>query len=443
MRRIVSALVLILMVATLIAACGTAATPTTGTGAATVAPTTGTGATAAPTTGGSTNTGTKPEDPLGVVEIAPGAPLVLGFGLSISGATASLGEDSRNGIEIALDDIGRTYKGHPIELTGEDTGCTVEGGQAAGNKLVSNQQIVAIIGTTCSDEARGMVSIVDAAGMVLISPSNTAPDLTDPAKHNPAYLRTAHNDKVQGRAAAEFAIGTLGIKNAATIHDGSTYGSQLAAVFAEVFKEKGGNIVAEEAVNKGDTDMRPVLTRVASAKPELIYYPIFVAEGGFITSQVREVSGLETVKLMGADGMFAPEFIDAAGDAAQGMYLSSPDLTSLGAAYETFLQKHQAKFNKGPLSVYHANAYDAVNVIMAAIDKVAVEGSDGTLWIPRSKLREALYATSGFAGLTGSLTCDPNGDCADPKIAVYEVTSADLGADNANWPTKVTSKIWP
>jgi branched-chain amino acid transport system substrate-binding protein len=428
MRRLVSALVLILMVASLIAACGTGGTtPTT-----------------APTTGSSTGgTGTKPEDPMGVVEIKPGEPLVLGFGLSISGSTASLGEDSRNGIAIALDDIGNQYKGHKIELTGEDTGCTVEGGQAAGNKLVSNQKIVAIIGTTCSDEARGMVSIVDSAGMVLVSPSNTAPDLTDPAKHNPAYLRTAHNDKVQGRAAAEFALGTLKITKAATIHDGSTYGSQLAAVFAAVFKEKGGTIVAEEAVNKGDTDMRPVLTRVASTKPELIYYPIFVAEGGFITRQAKEVAGLENVKLMGSDGMYAPEFIEAAGDAVKGMYLSSPDLTSLGPAYDTFLQKHQAKFNKGPLSVYHANAYDAVNVILAAVDKVAVTGADGTLWIPRSKLREALYATNGFKGLTGSLTCDPNGDCADPKIAVYEVTSADLGASNANWPNQVTKKIWP
>src|SRR5690606_41826023 len=154
----------------------------------------------------------------------------------------------------------------------------------------SNPQIVAIVGTSCSSEARVLAPVVAEAGMVIVSPSNTAPDLTDPATRAPGYFRTAHNDTVQGRAAAEFAI-EQGIRSAATIHDGSVYAEQLANVFAEWFEELGGGSVAQEAGNVGDTDMRPVLTRFASAQPEVIYYAICVVECGLITRQAGGGSG--------------------------------------------------------------------------------------------------------------------------------------------------------
>ncbi|HYN88323.1 MAG TPA: ABC transporter substrate-binding protein, partial [Ardenticatenaceae bacterium] len=372
--------------------------------------------------------GQAPEDELGVVEIAPGDPIVLAYALVVAGADATLGEDSRRGVEIALADAGNELLGHPIELIGEDTGCNAEGGQAAATRLVANEQIVAIIGTSCSSEARVAAPVVDQAGMVLISPSNTAPDLTDPETHVPGYLRTAHNDEVQGRVVAEFAYNELGLTRAATIHDGSPYAEGLVTVFADVFTELGGEMVSEEAVGPEDTDMRPVLTRVAAQEPELIYYPIFIQAGGFVTRQAREVEGLEEVVLMGSDGLFSPEFLNAAGDAVEGMYLSSPDFSAFQEGYEEFLAKHEERYGEATLSAFHAHAYDATNMILAAIEQVAVEGEDGTLWIGRQALRDALYATEDFQGLTGNLTCDENGDCADPVIAVYEVVDADPDA---------------
>jgi branched-chain amino acid transport system substrate-binding protein len=325
-----------------------------------------------------------------------------------------------------------------IEIVGEDTGCSPEGGQAAASKLASDTSLFAVVGTTCSSEARVGAPIITGAGMSMISPSNTAPDLTDPAKRSPGYFRTAHNDKVQGRVAAEFVYNDLGLKKAATIHDGSVYAQGLVNAFAENFKKLGGEIVSEQAVNVGDTDMRPVLTTVAAAGPELIYYPVFISEGGFITSQAKEVPGLENVKLMGADGMFSPDFVNAAGDAAKGMYLSSPDFSAFGDAYQEFLKKHEAKYGEPPLSAFHAHAYDATNMIAAAIAKVAVQNGD-TLVIGKKALRDAIAATKDFKGLTGNLTCSPTGDCADPKIAVYEVT------DTTAWNPNVTSpmKIYP
>ncbi len=382
---------------------------------------------------------TVPTDPIGVLEIKPGEPIVLAWMLTVSGGTAQLGEDSKRGIEIAIDDLGGQLLGHPIQLVGEDSGCNPEGGQAAATRLAANPRIVAIIGSSCSSEARVGAPIITDAGLVMVSPSNTAPDLTDPAKHVAGYLRVAHNDKIQGRVAAEFVVKHLGLSRVATIHDGSLYAEQLANVFADVVRELGGTVVAQEAVSPEDTDMRPVLTRIATQQPELIYYPIFNPAGSFITRQAKEISGLENVKLMSADGLLEPQTVDNAGEAAVGMYLSGPDLTVLGPKYEEFVRKYEQKYGTKPVAGFHAHAYDATMMIVEAIKKVAVQAPDGTLYIPRQALRDALFATKDFPGLTGNLTCDPYGDCADPKIAVYEVYST----DTAGWPDSAIRKIYP
>jgi branched-chain amino acid transport system substrate-binding protein len=433
MRRLLSLVLVMAMMAVAMSACGageTEETTSTTTGPDTSAPTTTGPAPSAPATPEQADTTSD------VVVVNPGEPILIGYGLLTSGPNSNLGIDSMRGVEIAIEDVGGELLGHPIELVGEDTGCSPEGGQAAAQKLIVNEQIVGIIGSTCSSAGSVMAPVIDEAGMVMISPSNTAPGLTDPETHARGYLRTAHNDKVQGAVAAEYAYNVLGVRRAATIHDGSVYAEQLANVFAEEFISYGGEVVAREAINETDTDMQPVLTAIASNNPELIYYPIFMPAGGFVTSQARQVEGLEEVFLMGADGLFNPDFIEAAGEAVVGMYLSSPDLTSLGGGYQEFLDKHRAKYNEETLSVYHANAYDATMLILRAVEQAAEQDPDGTLRIPRQAVRDALYATSNYQGLTGNLTCDQYGDCADPNIVVYEIVSPDPATWNPGDPTE-------
>jgi branched-chain amino acid transport system substrate-binding protein len=383
-------------------------------------------------------------DPVGVVRVPRGQPLTIAYWFVVAGPDASLGIDTRRGVEIAIDDKGGRLLGHPIRLIGEDSGCNAEGGVTAATKLAANKAIVAAVGSNCSSEAVPGAPILWKAGIVTVSPSNTAPKLTDPARgpSYDGYLRTAHNDKVQGRVAAHFAYFKVGVRRAATIHDGSPYAEGLADVFADVFKRLGGTITSQEAISPTDTDMRPVLTKIAVGRPDLIYYPIFIAAGGHVTRQAKEIGGLAGVKLMGADGMFSPDFMKAAGDAAVGMYHSSPDLSpeALGPAYKVFRDKHQKKYGEKPLSAFHAHAYDAANMIFAAIEKVAKKDAAGNTYIGRRALRDALYATRNFKGLTGTLTCDPYGDCADPKIAVYQTISA----DPAKWdPGTNPKKIFP
>jgi branched-chain amino acid transport system substrate-binding protein len=376
------------------------------------------------------------EDEIGCVEVPAGEPIHIAWALTVSGATASLGEDSRGAVEIAVDDRGELL-GHPIELTGEDTLCNAEGGQAAGTKIAADPTIVGVIGTNCSSEARAAMPLISQAGMVMISPSNTNPDLTDPnhADHHPGYFRTAHNDLFQGRVAAEFAFNELGLTSAATIHDGSPYAESLQRVFAEVFQELGGTITAQEAVNVGDTDMKPVLTTIATGAPEIIYFPIFEPEGDLIAAQAKEVAGLEETILMGADGLFADTFPEATGSAAVGMYLSGPYVDVNDPDYAAFLDKWEAMFSGVPPSGFHAHAYDATNILLDAIEAVAITDDAGNVLIPRQALRDQIHSLTDYNGLTGQLTCDENGDCATGEaLGVFLLRQEEV---DGNWPPPV------
>lgn len=363
------------------------------------------------------------------VKLEKGEPVHLAYWFVTSGANTSLGIDTVRGVEMAIEDFGGKLKGHPIKLSGQDEMCGPEGGQAAASKIASDPSVIAAIGSNCSGAAKPGVPILWKMGIPSVSPSNTAPFLTDPASgpDYDGYLRTCHNDTVQGAIAAEFAFNELGLKKAATVHDGSVYAEQLQQVFADTFKKLGGTVTSQEAVSPGDTDMRPVLTKIASGNPQFLYYPMFIAESGHVTRQSKEVAGLENIALMSADGSFSPDFLKAAGKAAIGMYHSSPDFSALGDSYGNFLTKFKAKYGTDPEAPFHAHAYDATIMILNALEKIAVVSGD-TLTVDRNELNKALHATKGQKGLTGTITCDENGDCADPKIAIYKTAKSDLKA---------------
>ncbi len=399
-----------------------------------------TGATATPAA--TTAEVTPPTDELGVVTVPPGEPLHIAFWGVLSGADVTLGEDSRRGVEVAVEDRKGEFLGHDILLSSEDGLCTPEGGATAAQKLAADPTIVGLIGSTCSDETVGGIKTLTDAGLTTISPSNTRPALTAPDRgpEYAGYLRTAHSDAFQGKAVAEFAFGELKVTTAATIHDGSAYAQALQQVFVDEFKKLGGTVTIQEAVAKDQTDMKPVLTRVAATSPQLLYFPIFIAAGGQIASQAKQVPGLENTTLMGSDGLFSPDFLKAAGTSAVGMYLSSPDFTAFQAGYADFLTKYKQRF-ASVLSIFHAHAYDATNILFAALEKVTVQAADGTLYVPKKALRDALFATKDFPGITGILSCSASGDCGAPIIAVYQITAEAIANPAENWPPK--APIWP
>jgi branched-chain amino acid transport system substrate-binding protein len=368
-------------------------------------------------------------DEIGVVEIPEGDPIVIGGYWTLSGPDTALGLDERRAVEVAFDEIGNELLGHPIQFIAEDGQCSAEGGQAAATKLASIPNIVAVIGPDCSSSATPGAPILWNAGIVSIGTASTAPSLTAPER-KPDYfgfLRTVYSDADAGRFDAQYFHEELQCQTLATIHDGSPYAAQLAKTAADNFRQLGGEVVAEEAVAPTDVDMRPVLTGIAARQPCVLYYPIFVAAAAQITSQAPDIPGLENTKIMGGSALLAPGFLEAAGDAAVGFEFTNPDTSAeaMGEQYPAFVEAYEAKFGEPPIQAFHANAYDGAQILLKAIEQVAVEGDDGTLYIGRKALRDALFATKGHEGVSGLIECDEHGQCAGFKFAVYRFTDSD------------------
>ncbi|MCI0633736.1 MAG: branched-chain amino acid ABC transporter substrate-binding protein [Actinobacteria bacterium] len=377
-------------------------------------------------------------DPFGCVEVAAGAPIKLASLLAISGDVAFLGTDSNNGIILAIDNLDGALDatpgqllGHDVTLQQEDDGCSAEGGQAGATAIVADPEIVAVFGTSCSSAALGVAdTITGDVGYLMVSPSNTNPGLTSEEAHQPFYARTAHNDKIQGAIVAEYALNELGATTAATINDESPYADGLAAAFRANFEAGGGTITAVEQVNSADTDLGPVLTSIAEGEPDVVYGPNFNPVCALSYVQGADILPAGTIQI-GSDGCLESGFIETAGDATTDYYASSPDVTVFqgGAFYnDTFLPAYQEQFGTEPTSVFHAHAYDAALTLFDAIEAVAVDDGSGNLTISRTALKDAYFATSGYEGITGIITCTPLGDCAtDVTIGIFQYP---------NWPVE-------
>jgi len=383
------------------------------------------------------------DDPLGCIEVEPDEPIVVGAMLVVSGAINYLGEDTLGGIELALLARDYTLLDREIELVLEDSQCTAEGGQVAAQRLAADPTVAGAIGTNCSSAAQGAMPIISEAGMVMIAPSNTSPSLTNDdiasgGSHLPGYFRTSQNGLIEGMRLAEFAMHALGAESLATVHDGDPYTEGLASAVAATFADLEGAVVFEGAVNKGDTDMASILTEIAVHQPDVIYVPLFEPESNFFAAQMQHIIGLEDTIIIGGAASFSSGFPENTGQAAVGIYVSGPLVS--GEAYDKVLAQWNEEYGSDPPSGYHAHAYDATNVLLDALESVALFQDDGSILFGRQALRDAVADTEDYPGLTGRLTCREDspfaGDCSPgTALAVFEITEAEVFDDN--WPPPV------
>ena len=382
-------------------------------------------------------------DDLGVIRIAKGAPIQIGAYWVLSGADTALGLDEKRGVEIAFKDMGGKLLGHPLKLNAEDDGCNAEGGQTAATKLAANPQTVIVLGPACSSAATPGAPILWQQGIVDICTACTAPALTAPTrkKEYDGFARTVFSDSEQGKADATYVHDVLKVSSVVTIHDGSPYAQQLQQVMANNFKQLGGKVLSQEAIAPTDVDMKPLLTRIASEKPDLIYFPVFTAAAAQIVRQARSTPGLEKTKLMGGGSLLSADFIEAAGPVVVGFIIGYPDLSpeAMGQNYPKFVEEYRKAYNEAPISGYHANAYDGAMLAMKAIEKVAKTDNDGNLYIGKKALRDAVFATK-FDGISGPIACDQYGECSQFKPSVLEFTSSDPKTFGVG---KNPKKIWP
>jgi len=356
-----------------------------------------------------------------VVTIAAGEPVVVGLAAGLSGeGIAPLGIDIQRGAEMALQDRPTVTVGgveFTVALDAQDDLCSADGGQAVANRAVSTEGIVGVVGPMCSSACRAAAPIFDAAGYTTISPSCTAADLTTSGYSS--FNRAVVSDAFQGVIAADYIYNELGARKLATIHDGSPYGEGLVTVVAERFAELGGEVVASDAVNVGDTDFRGLLEDIAQAEPDLIYFGGFAAEAARLAMQ-RADTGLEDVEFMGADGIKGTEVISLGAGAVEGVYASAA-MPASSDALTSFYDRYLEAYGEEPPAPYHANGYDGVNLFLDAVEAVGVVDEDGNLQIDRDALAAYIRSVSDFQGLTGVLNADGTGEMSVADIGISQI----------------------
>ena len=371
--------------------------------------------------------------PLGAVKVEPGDPIRIRT-MTAFESEEELGSDRRRLVALALEHRG-PVKGRAVAMgEGLDSDCSAEGGRAAARAVVGDPQVVGVVGPSCSAAAVTASPVISEAGLVMISPSNTSPSLTSDLRGNaapnyhPGYYRTSNNDLNGALAVVQFAYNELGLRRVAVIHDGDAYTSGMAEAFSAAFEDIGGK-VSVFTINRGDTDMVPVLTRVSRGDPDGVFFPLFPDEGSAIVRQIGQIPGLEDATLISASAIAETEFLVV--PESEGVYIEGPALNfgdsaneETGKTSEQVMAEYRSLYGEVPTTIYAQHAYDATTILLKAIEEVAVEVSDA-LYIDRAKLREALTDVADFQGIVGTLTCDDFGDCGTGGVHILHHTDAD------------------
>jgi branched-chain amino acid transport system substrate-binding protein len=369
-----------------------------------------------------------PADMSGKVVIAAGGTVRIGGSFALTGPIPDAGKDIRYGAEIAIDDLNAAggHEGFMFELVAEDGACDGTQGTNVGNKFAADETIVAVTGGTCSGETFGLLPILQEARIPFVSPSATNPDIT--SADCDVCNRVALSDALQGVSDANFVINELGLSKFSVVHDNSDYGKGVAEIFQIHLMEIGGEVSSFEGVQVGDTDFRALLARVGADGPQGIFFGGYSTEAGLIAQQMTETPGLEDTVFMSVDGAYTQQYLDAAGPAAEGSYVSfvaGADAEEMNAEFDAkFMDKYGVA--AGDLGPFHGQSYDSVKLIAAAIMEVGEIGDDGSLVIDREALISAIRSVGPIDGLTGSIKCDAMGECGAGGVQIFQVGDGDF-----------------
>ena len=339
--------------------------------------------------------------------IEEGSTIKIGYAGPMTGDYSAFGIDISNAGMLAVADAGE-FEGFEFELLVEDTQGSGEGGASVANLYVSDPDVVAIAGHTFSGSTAAAIPIYNEARLPMLSPSATRADLT--GGDQDVFNRIPFTDDIQGQFAAEFLYNELGVEKLAVMHDGDAYGKGVAETVRDTFESLGGEIVAFVAITPAETDYSAALTDVGASDPDAIYYGGYYPEAAVIAKDMP-VAGLEDVVLFSDDGTFGETFIELAGENAEGVYAASGAPVG-GPRFDEFGQAFEDAYGDPPgaVSTFSWHGYDVVDALIQQIKSVAILGDDGSLYIPREALVDAVNNMTAYQGLTGELSCD-GGEC--------------------------------
>jgi branched-chain amino acid transport system substrate-binding protein len=354
-----------------------------------------------------------------VIKIATQSPL--------SGPQAALGEQIKLGAELAIEDAKARFRalGFDLQLVPYDDQANPDVGVANANRIINDPDILGVVGHLNSGVAIPASEVYVRVGLVMVSPANTAPRVTD--RRLPNVNRICGRDDVQGPVGAEYAVNNLKVKNVFIIHDKTTYGQGLAEEFRKRLEALGGRTVAFVGTEE-QANFVPIINQIRGARPtpELVYFGGIYSQIGPFVKQLRE-RGLRT-RLMGGDGLDSSEFVRLAGkeNAAGTFYTTVAGPVSAFPKAREVAQKFKQKYGKD-IEGFGIYAYDAANVILMALEN-AIKASGGRK--PTRELVAQEVRKVRMEGLTGSIEFDDKGDNKKARYFVMQVAATGNWADN-------------
>jgi branched-chain amino acid transport system substrate-binding protein len=325
-----------------------------------------------------------------VVKIAILAPL--------SGAVPTFGVSTRDGALLAMkqwNDKGGVL-GMQLEAVVEDSQCEADPGVNAANKVIDQDKVKYIIGEVCSKSSIPISEIAQEKGVVQISPTstNTAVTLKADGTAKDFVFRACFIDPFQGTVGAKFALDNLGAKKAFVIYDqGNDYVRGLAEAFEEAFVAGGGEIIGKESYTAQDTDFSAILAKVSETVPDVVYLPDYYNIVNLVTAQAKE-KGI-TAPFMGGDGWDSADLDVAAAEG--GYYTNHYSPEDSRPIVQEWIEAYKAEYGGVVPDALATLAYDAMNLMIAAIEKAGVNDA--------AKVKDALAGIE-WEGVSGKITFD-------------------------------------
>lgn len=336
----------------------------------------------------------------------------IGLVAPLTGDQAYIGVGVLQGAQMAVEDAnarGLAPGGKKLKLVPLDDQHNPTQAVLAANKLVADPAVAGVIGHFNSSCTKAASAIYHEARVAQITPASTNPEISKQGFDT--FFRVCPTDDVQAPAAADFVHSTLHKKKIAILDDQTTYGKGLADEFEKRYKALGGEVLHHNGITQGEKDFTPLLTKLRSAKPELVFFGGIYPELALLIKQSRKI-GFQTV-WMGGDGIYDVTLIHLASpQLAEGVYATmlGVDPHSLPGAKD-FVSRYEARY--GDIGSFSAYGYDATNVLIEALSRAG--GGD------RQAVLREVRATKDFQGILGTVNFDEKGDAVGRSVGIFKV----------------------
>ncbi len=338
-----------------------------------------------------------------------GDEILVGEYGSLSGSEATFGISTSEGVNLAFAEKNKAggIKGKKIKLITLDNQGKPEEARAAVQRLVTQDRVVAVIGEVASSRTLAAAPVAQQYKVPMITPSSTNPKVTEVGDY---IFRVCFIDPFQGLVMAKFAHQEIKKHRVAILRDvKSDYSTGLADVFSTEFKKMGGEVVADESYQAGETDFKAQLTQIKGTKPEAIFVPGYYTEVGLIARQARQL-GL-TVPLLGGDGWDSEKLSELGQDAIKGSYFSNHYTTeSTDPVVVDFIKKYREAYKGKTPDGLAALGYDAAKILIEAMERAPE--------MTPLAIRNEIAKTKDFVGVTGVISIDDKRNATKSAVVV-------------------------